>query len=133
MEQIERITHDGQILAVIVRAEIDPKTTSFVTTPEFNLQLGFVVYPAGGEVQRHTHKPMERHIRGTSEILFVKKGRCMMDIYDDHRNPICTRELRQGDVLLMIGGGHGFRMLEDTVLVEIKQGPYTGVDEKERF
>ena len=46
---------------------------------------------------------------------------------------IATRELATGDVMLMVGGGHGFRMLEDTVLLEVKQGPYTGVAEKERF
>jgi hypothetical protein len=41
--------------------------------------------------------------------------------------------VREGDVLLLVKGGHGFRMLEETVFVEIKQGPYTGLDEKERF
>jgi hypothetical protein len=56
-----------------------------------------------------------------------------MDIYDDDRRLVATRELRKGDIMLMVGGGHGFRMLEDTVLLEVKQGPYTGLDEKERF
>ena len=46
---------------------------------------------------------------------------------------VATRELLPGDIMLMVGGGHGFRMLEDTVLLEVKQGPYTGLDEKERF
>lgn len=100
---------------------------------EFNLQFGFVVYPAQGEVARHVHRKLERHIVGTSEVLILKQGRCEIDIYNDDRELVTTRELRTGDVMLMVSGGHGFRMLEDTVLLEIKQGPYTGVDEKERF
>ena len=56
-----------------------------------------------------------------------------MDVYNDQRELVATRELRQGDLMLMVGGGHGFRMQEDTVFLEVKQGPYTGLDEKERF
>ena len=70
---------------------------------------------------------------GTSEVLIVRRGRCEMDIYNNERELVATRQLRQGDIMLMVDGGHGFRMLEDTVFLEVKQGPYTGVDEKERF
>jgi quercetin dioxygenase-like cupin family protein len=97
------------------------------------MQVGFVVYKSGGEVARHTHRSFERHIAGTTEVLIVKSGRCEMDVFNDERQLVATRELRTGDVLLLLGGGHGFRMVEDTVLLEIKQGPYVGLDEKERF
>jgi hypothetical protein len=97
------------------------------------LQLGFIVYPEGGEVARHLHRALERSLVGTSEVLIVRKGRCEVDFYDDSRALVATRELRVGDVMLMLGGGHGFRMLEDTVLCEVKQGPYTGIEEKECF
>lgn len=130
---IEHITWNGKPLAYIIRAEMNPEKTTFLTPPEFNLQVGFVVYPAGGVVARHMHLPLERHIKGTSEVLVVKRGRCQMDVYSDDQELVATRDLRDGDIMLMVGGGHGFRMLEDTVLLEIKQGPYTGLDEKERF
>lgn len=131
---IEQITnHDGKTLAYVVRASVEPTKTSFLTPDTLNLQMGFIVYPAGGVIQRHDHKPIERHIRGTNEVLLVRQGRCEIDIYDEHRRLVATRELAKGDVMLMVGGGHGFRMIEDTVLLEVKQGPYSGVDEKERF
>ena len=130
---IEHITWNGKPLAYIIRAEMNPEKTTFLTPPEFNLQVGFVVYPAGGVVARHMHLPLERHIKGTSEVLVVKRGRCQMDVYSDDQELVATRDLRVGDIMLMVGGGHGFRMLEDTVLLEIKQGPYTSLDEKERF
>ena len=104
-----------------------------MTPPEFKQQVGFVVYGLGGVIQRHVHRALERHLVGTSEVLVLQKGRCVMDIYNDQRELVATRELRTGDIMLMVGGGHGFRMLEDTVFLEVKQGPYTGVDEKQRF
>ncbi len=130
---IERIFWHDAPLAYIIRRELIPTATTFLTAPEFKQQVGYVVYPAGGEIKRHVHRSLERRIVGTSEVLVVRQGRCEIDIYSDDRELVTTRELREGDVLLMVGGGHGFRMLEDTVFLEIKQGPYTGVDEKERF
>lgn len=133
MQPIELISWNDQPLTYIIRAEVAPDQTTFVTPTELNFQLGFVVYPSQGEITRHVHKRLERHITGTSEVLVVRKGRCEVDIYNNERELVATRELRTGDVLLMVGGGHGFRMLEDTILLEVKQGPYPGVDEKERF
>jgi hypothetical protein len=133
MVKSEQVTWNGKVLAYIIRAEISPEKTTFLTPPDFNLQVGFVVYPADGEIARHVHSPIERQVKGTSEVLIVKKGRCLIDIYNNEQKLVVTRELRTGDVMLMVDGGHGFRMLEDTVLLEIKQGPYTGLDEKERF
>lgn len=92
-----------------------------------------MVYPRGGEVPRHLHRQLQRQLVGTSEVLVVRRGRCLADIYDEDRRLVATRELQTGDVLLLVAGGHGLRMLEDTVFLEVKQGPYTGLDEKERF
>ncbi len=130
---IDTITYKNQQLAYIIQASYLPERTTFLTPAEFKQQVGFVVYPASGEIHRHVHRPLERHLVGTSEVLIVKKGRCLIDIYSDDRELIATKELCEGDIMLMVGGGHGFRMLEDTVFLEIKQGPYTGIDEKERF
>jgi hypothetical protein len=133
MNHVEEISWKGKALAYIIRGDMQPEKTTFLTPPEFKQQVGFIVYPAGGEVRRHVHRPLERHLVGTSEVLLVRQGRCEADVYNDERELVATRELREGDILLMISGGHGFRMLEHTVFLEVKQGPYTGVDEKEVF
>ena len=133
MQHVEQIACDEKPLAYIIRAEMRPAKTTFVTLSEFKQQVGFIVYPAGGAIQRHDHRPLVRHLVGTSEVLVVQNGRCEIDIYNDNRQLVATRELRRGDIMLMVGGGHGFRMLEDTVFLEIKQGPYTGEAEKQRF
>ena len=129
----EIINWNDQPLAYILRPNPLPGQTTFITPPEFKQQVGFIVYPAGGEVKRHLHLPLERHLIGTSEVLVVQKGHCLADIYNDDRELVATRELKAGDVMLMVGGGHGFRILEDTVFLEIKQGPFLPVAEKEHF
>lgn len=63
----------------------------------------------------------------------IRKGRCKVDIYNDHKELVETKEHHTGDVVLLIRVGHGFHTLEETVFLEIKQGPYTGLDEKEQF
>jgi hypothetical protein len=130
---IEHINWNGQPLCYIIRADLVPDRTTFLTPPEFKQQVGYVTYPAGGVIARHMHVPIHRHLIGTSEVLVVLKGHAWIDMYDDAHGLVASRELHAGDVMLMVGGGHGFRIMEDTVFLEIKQGPYEGLEEKERF
>ena len=131
---IEAITSDGLVLAYLARGGALPETTTFLTPNDCNLQVGHVLYPAGGEIARHMHLPLERHIVGTTEVLMIERGRCEVDVYGEDRQVVATRELRAGDILIAVAGGHGFRVLEDTVLLEVKQGPYPGgAADKERF
>jgi hypothetical protein len=120
-------------LAYIIHPDPLPCQTTFITPPEFKQQVGFVVYPAGGEIARHIHLALERHLIGTCEVLVLLKGCCLIDVYTDGKELVATRELNAGDVTLMVGGGHGFRIQKDTVFLEIKQGPYLETEEKERF
>ena len=133
MELIEQISSGNKPLAMIIRRQYSPEQTTFLTPPDYEQQVGFVVHQAGGEIVRHSHRPTPREIISTPEVLFVKQGRCLIDIYDDEQTLVKTCELLEGDIMLMIGGGHGFRMLEDTVFFEVKQGPYRGVGEKIQF
>jgi len=98
-DMIERINWNGQPFCYIIRAGLNPEQTTFLTPPEFKQQVGYIVYPAGGEIARHVHRPVERHLVGTSEVLVVKKGRCLIDIYNDDRELVATRELPAGHVL----------------------------------
>jgi hypothetical protein len=133
MDHFEIISWEEQPLVYLIRAGMSPEKTTFLTPNDFNFQVGFVVYAAGGEVKRHVHKKLERHITGTTELIMIKSGNCEIDIYNDDREFVATRSLSAGDLVLTVNGGHGFRMTEDTTLLEVKQGPYSGVDEKHRF
>jgi quercetin dioxygenase-like cupin family protein len=129
----EAISHRGKVVCMIVRAEPVPDETTFYTPHHCNLQVGKIVYPAGSEVPRHAHRPVIRHLVGTPEVLVVQKGRMIVDVYADDHAILCSREVSAGDVVVLLSAGHGFRLLEDTVLLEVKQGPYVGPHEKELF
>jgi hypothetical protein len=133
MENIEIITSQGQTLCYVIRHNTCPEKTTFITPPDAKQQVGFIVYPKDGIIPRHTHRPLERHIVGMAEVLVVRSGHCQIEVYAEDKSLVTSRDLYQNDVVLMVGGGHGFRILEDTVLLEIKQGPYLGADDKELF
>jgi hypothetical protein len=133
MDGIEKIMDGNVILSMIIRNRVAPTETTFVTPNEFYQQAGFVVYPTGGKIASHTHIPIERHLIGTPETLFVRKGKLEVRFFNDARELKAKSIVQTGDVLMLVNGGHGFTILEDTILLEIKQGPYTGLVEKERF
>jgi len=130
---LEEITHQGDVLAVVIRADSDPAQTTFLTPATYQIQLGFVVYAEGGEVPRHLHNPVERHLVGTPEVLLIRKGACIMDTYTEDEVLVASTDLGPGDVIMMVSGGHGFRMTRDTVFLEIKQGPFNGPSDKRHF
>jgi hypothetical protein len=130
---IEWIRSGDLVLAVIIPNDYEPKKSEFITPNSYKQQVGFIVYPGGGSIIPHVHHELSRELLGTSEVLFLKSGRCWVDFYLQDKTLFCSRELKSGDLLLLVNGGHGFRMIEDTVFLEIKQGPYIGEHEKERF
>src|SRR5439155_11973250 len=71
MEPIERIVANDRILAYIIRRELEPAKTTFLTPATLSFQAGFIVYPANSEIARHVHKPIHRELNGTSEVLLV--------------------------------------------------------------
>jgi hypothetical protein len=130
---VEIIEAEGTALAYIVRSGWVPKSTEFITPDTFSLQMGMIVYGRGQAIAPHMHLPITREVHGTNEVVLVRSGSCEVDIFDAQRQKIGTRQLSAGDVILLLGGGHGFRMNEDTVLFEVKQGPYAGGRDKEKF
>lgn len=133
MSTIEWIKDREQVLAIIIPADYKPVASEFITPDTYKQQVGFIVYPKDGVIVPHLHKEVERHLRGMSEVLFVRVGHCWVDFYRNDKTLHSSLELRTGDTLVLVSGGHGFRMLADTIFLEMKQGPYVGAQEKERF
>jgi len=124
---------DGRPIALLVSAEFAPTATTFLTPPELDAQMGFVVYPAGGVVKRHRHPRREHRFESTPEALVVRSGRCVLQVYGEGDRLLASRELAAGDVALLLAGGHGITMLEPTVLLEVKTGSYEVTLGKELF
>lgn len=133
MSPLEIISGPDGPLAYIVDGRWTPESTRFLTPDDFGQQMGMIVYAKGESIVPHVHLPVTRTVEGTTECVMVRSGHCEIDLFDRHKTYITTRTLNKGDIVLLLGGGHGFRMLEDTVLFEVKQGPYVGNADKERF
>ena len=132
-EHVEVIASEEGPLAYLVRASWRPLKSEFLTPDSTSLQMGMIVYGKGEVLPSHVHLPIVREVSGTNEMVLVREGDCELDIYTTNREHVARRHLSKGDLVLLLGGGHGFRMNEDTVLFEVKQGPFMGSIDKERF
>ena len=131
--QLERIEKNGVLLAVIVRATCVPRRTVFYSPEDAPLQMGNVVHTAGSIIRPHTHLEAPRMVNATQEVLFVERGRVRITLFLPDGSPAYQSELGAGDKILLAQGGHGFEILEDTVLFEVKQGPYAGYEQGKKF
>ena len=129
----EKIEHENEIIAIIVYAEFKRDGLEFFTPDQFSQQLAYMCHPPGKTIPPHTHREVQRQVFYTLETIFVRSGRVRVDFYAADTNYIASRELKSGDVVLLASGGHGFTMLEETEMIEVKQGPYAGEQDKVRF
>lgn len=118
---------DDNILAMLIRAEYVPSKTEFYTPDTFSQQLGIIKYPAGHKIKPHYHNLVERNVQYTQEVLVVRKGKVKVNIYDKNLDFVIETILNTHDVILLASGGHGFEMFEDAEMLEVKQGPYNGI------
>lgn len=130
---IENIVNDSRAIATILRSGFYEKGIHFFTPPDYSQQLAYMNRPTGYVIQPHVHNPVRREVHYTKEVLFIRSGKVRVDFYDDEKNYLESRILNCGDVILLAFGGHGFEMLEDSEIIEVKQGPYAGEADKTRF
>lgn len=130
---IEHIEHDGELLAIIVSGQFREPGTHFFTPPGLSQQLGYMRLASGTRIEAHVHNPVPRQVVFTQEVLVIRSGRLRVDFYSNARAYLHSRELVAGDVILLIQGGHGFEVLEALEMIEVKQGPYQGEEDKTRF
>lgn len=130
---IIRIEQGDKLLALIIPAGFSEPGIHFFTPNAFSQQLAFMSHDAGKLIDPHVHNPVLRQVEYTQEVLLIRKGKLRVDFYDDRQLYLHSRILEAGDVILLATGGHGFEVLEDLEMIEVKQGPYTGDADKSRF
>ena len=130
---VEYVRHLDQTIAIIIRATYSSEGIKFFTADIFSQQLAYMNRPAGHVVKPHVHNPVKRSVVWTQEVLFVRSGRVRADFFTDARHYLESRILNTGDVIMLVAGGHGFEMLEATEMIEVKQGPYCGDNDKTQF
>jgi mannose-6-phosphate isomerase-like protein (cupin superfamily) len=130
---IQTIENNGTSLAIIIRRGYKSDGIAFFTPNTFSQQLGYMNRPTGYVIPPHVHNPVIREVQYTKEVLFIKSGRLRVDFYSEQQAYLESTILEAGDVILLAYGGHGFEMLEPTEIIEVKQGPYAGDQDKTRF
>lgn len=130
---IEEVVSQGVLYALIIRRDYQEPGVHFFTPGDFSQQLGHMSHPTGHRIDPHRHREVLRDVRRTQEVLVIRNGRLRVDFYDEGRLRVESRMLEAGDVILLVQGGHGFEVIEACDMIEIKQGPYLGDDDKVRF
>ncbi|MGR9244684.1 hypothetical protein [Rhizobium leguminosarum] len=130
---IEKITNGGELQAMILRSNYTFDGIQFFTPDEFSQQLAYMKRPTGYVIQPHVHNAVAREVLYTKEVLLIKSGVVRVDFYSDAQEYYESAILRAGDVILLAFGGHGFEIIEEAEIIEVKQGPYAGESDKTRF
>ena len=133
IQMVENIKFNDRLLALIIKNDFDKEGIHFFTPNDLSQQLAYMHHPAGKVIDPHVHNPLPREVQYTQEVLFIKKGKLRVDFYDDEKKYLDSRILEKGDVILLATGGHGFEVLEEIEMIEVKQGPYAGDEDKTRF
>ena len=130
---ITEIKHDDELLAIVVPGSYSSSGIRFLTPPNLTQQLGYMAHPAGHDIVPHCHNAVERVVRYTQEVLIIRKGNLRVDFYLSDKTYLKSHVLQAGDIIVLVSGGHGFHVLQDVEMFEIKQGPYAGESDKTRF
>jgi len=129
----KEIVHNNKILALVIKNEYTVPGINFFTPNDFSQQLAFMKHPEGKIIEPHVHNSVQRQVHFTKEVLFIRKGKIRVDFYTHEQIYVLSVILKTGDVILLSEGGHGFEILEETEMIEVKQGPYAGELDKTRF
>lgn len=132
-EMLERICHKDKLLSIIIRTSFQKDGIEFFTPDDLSQQLAYMKRPKNYFISPHVHNEVTREVTLTNEVLFVKSGKIQIDFYDDKKKYLESRLLNAGDVILLAYGGHGLTMLEESEIIEVKQGPYAGDADKTHF
>ena len=130
---IEHIDHEGTTIAIIVSHKYNEAGIHFFTRDDFSQQLGYLKHPGGKVIEPHVHNSVTREVYYTNEVLFIRKGKIRVVFYDAEQRYLKSRLLEAGDVVLLISGGHGFEVIDDVEIFEVKQGPFAGDMDKTKF
>jgi mannose-6-phosphate isomerase-like protein (cupin superfamily) len=130
---IQNIIHNNQQLAIIIKNDYKKDGVEFFTPNEYSQQLAYMSHKKGKKIDAHVHNEVKRDVHFTQEVLVIRKGKLRVDFYTQEKEYVESRIIEVGDVMLLSSGGHGFEVLEDLEMIEIKQGPYLGDEDKTRF
>jgi len=84
-------------------------------------------------IKPHLHKKQTRKLLHTSEVILILKGILRVDFYDKKTKYLFSKILKENDIIMLVHGAHGFKVVKKVQMLEIKQGPYINKLDKIKF
>jgi hypothetical protein len=116
--------------AIVIRASEKIQGIEFFSPPEYSQQIGLMTRQVGYIVPAHVHNKVERVITSTQEVLILRRGNCLVTLFNGEGESEEKIYLNPGDAILLAHGAHKIEMLSECEILEIKQGPYAGKNDK---
>ena len=131
---IEKILHKNKLFALIVRRQFRKKSgINFFTSKDATQQFGFMKHKKNHFIKPHKHNKRLTRILRTTEVILLLKGTLRVDFYNDKFKYLFSKKINEGDIIMLIHGGHGFKVLKNVEMIEVKQGPYRLASDKVKF
>ena len=131
---IKKIEYKKKIYAIIVTpSSLKRNGITFFTNNSFNQQVGFMKHKKNKVIFPHLHKKVFRKLSTTTEVIFILKGTLRIDFYNLKKKYLFSKIVKKNSLIILINGGHGFKVSNDIEMIEVKQGPYVESKDKEKF
>ena len=131
---IEKIKYKNKLFALIVRGKYrNKKGISFFTDKKDIQQFGYMNHKKNHIIKPHIHKRQTRKLLHTSEVILILKGILRVDFYDIKKKYLFSKKIKEKDIIMLVHGAHGFKVIKDVQMIEIKQGPYISKLDKIKF
>jgi hypothetical protein len=131
---LKEIVHKKKLYALIIKETYQKKKgISFFTKNDSNQQIGFMSHPKNYLIKPHKHKKRKTEIFITSEVIILQKGKLRVDFYDTDKKYLFSIIVKKNQIIMLVHGGHGFKVLESVKMLEIKQGPFVINKDKIKF
>ncbi|MBR6163313.1 hypothetical protein IKQ26_05460 [bacterium] len=130
---IKTFEHNNETLALVIKKDYSAEGIKFFTKDDAPQQIGYMEHKKGYKILPHVHNVVKREISLTQETLVIRKGTLRLDLYSKEREYLESTILSEGDVAILISGGHGLVCLDNVEMIEVKQGPYLGINDKIRI
>lgn len=125
---MQEIFYGDKLVAIISNMYASPDNLKFYGGADKTLQLATFRYKKDRLMRDHKHIVRLREIEQTQEVVFVFKGSCEVRLSEkenDTKILIHKQELIPGDFCIIYNCYVGYTILEeDTILSEVKVGPY---------
>jgi hypothetical protein len=131
---IENIKHKKKLYALIVRKKFRIKSgVNFFTSQDATQQFGYMKHKKNHLIMPHKHNKRLTKILITTEVIILFKGILRVDFYGKKNEYLFSKKVYAGDIIMLVNGGHGFKVLKDVEMLEVKQGPYSLAADKVKF